>query len=79
MTPRKELQAGLICLGLVATVIGMTLWKRTSWSIDGIEAIVILLPFGIYFVLKGGFGYDILADLKRLFGFGKKKDEAEET
>lgn len=79
MTPRQELKTGLACLALCAAVFGIVFFKRASWSIDGIEAVVVLVPTGIYFVLKGGLGYDVIADVKRLAGRGGgRKQRAED-
>ena len=49
---RHRLGWGLFCLGLSGTVLGLTLFKQRSWTIDGIEAVVVLLPIGIHLVLK---------------------------
>jgi hypothetical protein len=69
-TDRQRLGWGVFCLALSGAVIGVTLYRDASWSLDGIEAVAVLLPIGIYLVLKGGLGYDVVADVKRLLGRG---------
>jgi hypothetical protein len=75
MTKRQALGSGILCLGLSGAVIALTLLREASWSFDGVYAVVVLIPIGIHLVLKGGLGYDILADLRRLWRGAQPEDE----